>query len=259
MMLVVTPFVMLNSAWTLLAALPIHGHVAGLQMGPPLLRSGDGVASDRGQRPSSLHLEGIDLPAMSAALKIHREEREATSLVPLQVHPDRGHRQAPGRLPGGHLRAGGDPLRGQDPGAAGSLQGAAQRGPAQQCLAPAGPCGRSSPGAGSIRTWPGPIERLRPARRRCLRRPPGGPDPLPEPAVAGPGLPGHRAAHRGRLLQEGRPPPGARPVARRHRRASGHRLEARLGYLADYGPRRLGVYAHAGNRFSEIAELYGLL
>jgi type IV secretion system protein VirB4 len=29
--------------------------------------------------------------------------------------------------------------------------------------------------------------------------------------------------------------------------------------LADYGPRRLGVYHHAGNPFSEIAELYGLL
>ncbi len=29
--------------------------------------------------------------------------------------------------------------------------------------------------------------------------------------------------------------------------------------LTDYGPRRLGTYEHAGNRFSEIAELYSLL
>lgn len=37
-------------------------------------------------------------------------------------------------------------------------------------------------------------------------------------------------------------------------------IASKLGSaLADYGPRRLGVYAHAGNRFSEIAELYGLL
>jgi type IV secretion system protein VirB4 len=37
-------------------------------------------------------------------------------------------------------------------------------------------------------------------------------------------------------------------------------IASKLGSaLADYGPRRLGVYEHAGNRFSEIAELYGLL
>jgi type IV secretion system protein VirB4 len=37
-------------------------------------------------------------------------------------------------------------------------------------------------------------------------------------------------------------------------------IASKLGSaLADYGPRRLGVYQHAGNRFSEIAELYGLL
>ena len=37
-------------------------------------------------------------------------------------------------------------------------------------------------------------------------------------------------------------------------------ITAKLGQaLVDYGPRRLGVYEHAGNRFSEIAELYGLL
>lgn len=37
-------------------------------------------------------------------------------------------------------------------------------------------------------------------------------------------------------------------------------ITSKLGSaLIDYGPRRLGVYEHANNRFSEIAELYGLL
>ena len=37
-------------------------------------------------------------------------------------------------------------------------------------------------------------------------------------------------------------------------------IAAKLGQaLVDYGPRRLGAYEHGRNRFSEIAELYGLL
>jgi type IV secretion system protein VirB4 len=37
-------------------------------------------------------------------------------------------------------------------------------------------------------------------------------------------------------------------------------IAAKLGSaLTDYGPRRLGVYTHSGNRFSEIGELYSLL
>ena len=65
LMLVITPFVMLNSLWPLLAAIPIHGVMwLVCKWDPRFFDLDDGVAANQRQRPPSLHLEGLDLPAM---------------------------------------------------------------------------------------------------------------------------------------------------------------------------------------------------
>ncbi len=175
------------------------------------------------------------------ALKLHREERLAASLVPLQAHlTDTIAKTREGALVAAFELAG-TAFEAKTPEQRDLYKeqlNVALRNVATPRLALWSVLARRRVHPNLARRYPNAFaQRL----GDTLRGPAGGAHPVPEPPAAGAGVPGHRLAHRGGVLQGRRQAPGARDPAGRPRRAGGDRLESRLrpGRLRPPPPRDL--------------------